>query len=246
MNSPLLGVTARALRNVLPLVLPARCAACDGELPGSGCEGALCPACAGTIRAVEPPFCLRCGEPAAAQVAFDLCSKCRGAEPAFDRLRSAAIFDGAVRAAILAFKFRRQQFAARPFAARILASPEARDLVLAADVVVPVPSHRSRRREHGGNPAEWLAEELGRLARRPVRHLLRKPVRTEPQSRLPLDERRANVRGVFAVALLRRVPRAVVLVDDVATSGSTLHECAKVLKAAGAERVDAVTVARTP
>jgi ComF family protein len=117
-----------------------------------------------------------------------------------------------------------------------------------ADAVVPVPLHWRRHRERGFNQADRLARGL----RRPVWHLLRRVRMTLAQVDLPADERRRNVARAFslrsrwfggsAAALLRG--RTVVLVDDVATTGATLVACARVLYAAGAADVRAVTAAR--
>jgi len=111
--------------------------------------------------------------------------------------------------------------------------------------LVPVPMHRSKRRARGYNPSELIAEELARLSCGKVIRLLRKTRETASQSTLPLVDRHVNVRGSFALQRRRTAPPRVVLVDDVATSGETLGECARVLFAGGAREVSAVTVAKT-
>lgn len=110
-----------------------------------------------------------------------------------------------------------------------------------ADALVPVPLHRSRRRARGFNQAEELARHLGPR----VLPALRRVRATPSQTDLPASRRHANVRGAFA--LLRGIDvrdLSVVLVDDVSTTGATLEACARVLKAAGAGEVRAVTAAR--
>jgi len=138
---------------------------------------------------------------------------------------------------------------------------QAADVLAGADVLVPVPLHAARRRHRGFNQARDLAAHLGL----PVLAALRRTRATSPQASLTAGARRRNVRGAFALApappwtpatwrLSRRArlarmadalaDRVIVLVDDVVTTGATLDACARVLRAAGAADVRAVTVAR--
>ena len=112
------------------------------------------------------------------------------------------------------------------------------------DLVCAVPLHRSRERERGFDQAELLARSLARRAGLPSGRLLKRRRRGSTQSRTPLADRAANVAGAYAVARGKRVPKRVLLVDDVHTTGATLSECARVLKGAGAERVYALTLCR--
>jgi ComF family protein len=116
------------------------------------------------------------------------------------------------------------------------------ELLLDADVVVPVPLHSRREYERGFNQAEDLARHLGL----PLARLLRRVRHTPSQIDLPKEQRRANVKDAFALAPRSPLPapRVVVLVDDVSTTGSTLEACARVLKTAGVKEVRALTAAR--
>lgn len=114
-----------------------------------------------------------------------------------------------------------------------------------ADVLVPVPLHSRRLRSRGYNQSALLAREIGRRASLPVveDHLVRTRNSRPQVDVASREERRANVAGNFAcdadVSGL-----AVLLIDDVATTGSTLSECAYSLKEAGASTVNALTLAR--
>lgn len=132
------------------------------------------------------------------------------------------------------------------------------DVLAGADAVVPVPLHARRRRQRGFNQAALLASHL----RLPMQPVLRRVVYTRPQVELPAARRHRNVRTAFAAAPSHgpvwrdwrawfAAPssdairgRVLVLIDDVITTGATLDACARVLKAAGAREVRALTAAR--
>jgi ComF family protein len=115
------------------------------------------------------------------------------------------------------------------------------------DCVLPVPLHPRRLRERGFNPAallaRWIARKQNSRFDAGLLHRLRD---TPSQTGLGRLARRANVRGAFGVRPGLRAPPVVWLVDDVVTTGSTLDECARVLRRAGARRVVGICVACTP
>jgi len=115
------------------------------------------------------------------------------------------------------------------------------EILEAADIVVPVPLHRRRRRSRGFNQAADLARQLGL----PVVPALRRTRATPSQTDLPAARRHANVRNAFTLSRRCDVRGLrVVVVDDVSTTGATIEACARVLKEAGAEEVSALTAAR--
>jgi ComF family protein len=111
-----------------------------------------------------------------------------------------------------------------------------------ADVVVPVPLHPRREYQRGFNQAEDLAQHLGL----PLARMLARIRHTHSQIELPKHQRQENVRNAFGFqpSAIGKIPRLVVLVDDVSTTGSTLEACATVLKQAGVTDVRALTAAR--
>jgi len=120
-------------------------------------------------------------------------------------------------------------------------SEAAGDLLVDVDVVVPVPLHWRRRRQRGFNQAEALVRSLGQ----PWQDALRRRRSTRSQTDLQAAQRHRNVRDAFVLRRRASVSgRLVLLVDDVATTGATLEACARVLRAAGAREVRALTVAR--
>jgi ComF family protein len=246
------GLAATASRTpgwvvaLLDLVFPAVCPACGATL-GAGRHDPLCGACWTAIPRIGVVRCRRCGAldaPADGDRA-DSCPACAGLTFPFDYARSAALYRGPVREAIHAFKFRGKRALARPLGDLVL--EQAGDALL-PDVaaLVPVPLTRARRAERGFNQAALLAERVARgCGLRVEPGWLRRVRATAPQSDLSAAEREANVRGAF-LAAPAVAGRHVVIVDDVFTTGATMRECARALRAAGARRVGVLTVARVP
>jgi len=114
------------------------------------------------------------------------------------------------------------------------------------EVLVPVPIHQKRVRERGYNQSGLLSRELGRLVRLPVvADCLTRQRHTPPQARATsVSERRSNVADAFTYRDHRLKGKQILLIDDVATSGATLDACAAALKAAGANSVWGLTLAR--
>ena len=112
---------------------------------------------------------------------------------------------------------------------------------------MPIPLHRSRLRQRGYDQALELAKPLARALGVPLRNdLLRRRHATAPQSELHADERQRNLRDAFVTNAGVVLPAHVALVDDVMTTGATLHAAATALHRAGVARVDAWVCARVP
>ena len=238
----------------LDLLFPALCPLCQTTL-GADRRDPLCGSCWHAITRLGRPRCHVCGaapplamtvdDASAPAVPARPCPTCVADPPPYDYARSAAIFEGALREALHAFKFSGKRALARPLG-DLAAEHCVATLVEKIEAVVPVPLARERERERGFNQAELLARRVARRLGVPARPRWLVRVRaTRPQSDLAAAERRANVRGAF-----RAGPgvagRHVLVVDDVLTTGATLGECARALRAGGARRVGVLTVARVP
>jgi ComF family protein len=238
-------LTARdAADGVLAVLLAPRCASCGTPLD-SPTSGAVCRACWKAVQPITPPICDVCGDPLPSwrmtSVELSRCPRCRRRQSAVDRGRAAGVYDGTLRAILHAFKYERRRTLAAPIAT--LMTQAGADLLNDADVVVPVPLHRSRERSRGFNQARDLARRLGP----PLADVLVRTRATPSQTDLPAARRHANVRGAFTFRPQARAGldgRFVVIVDDVSTTGATLEACARALKAAGAREVRALTAAR--
>lgn len=221
------------------------CAACDAPLSYPS-RGPVCDNCWNTVAGFTPPLCSRCGDPLTSWRVLDdaggQCPRCRHRESALTASRAIGAYDGSLRAIVHAFKYEGCRSLSVGLGTRLRES--AADLLTAADVVVPVPLHRSRRRTRGYNQARELAARLGP----PVVNALRRVRATPSQTDLPAEARQDNVRNAFALRRWLTAPVLdgirVVIVDDVSTTGATIEACARVLRAAGAADVSAVTAAR--
>ncbi len=233
-----------AFARSLDLLLPPHLHDADGAAGlSSGYSGAAW----SKITFVEAPVCDGCGLP----FAYDLgagvrCAACQTRPRAFARARAACVYDEHSRDLILKLKH-----ADRPDLGRLFArwlSRAAAELIAEAELIVPVPLHRSRLFARRYNQAAEIARPLSRMAH--VRYgpdLLLRRRDTGTQGAKSGRARRLNVRGAFVVPDRARTSieaRRVLLVDDVLTTGATAEACAKALQAAGARAVDLAVVAR--
>jgi ComF family protein len=236
-----------ALRELGALVFPTTCQVCKrlGEPP-------ICEACAAAFEAITAPLCVECGRPFDPQSRpAPVCADCARGRTPLASARSFGLHVGTLREAVNALKFEGRTRVAAPLAQRLAClldaeAPVGLPLTGKLTAIVPVPLHPTRRRDRGFDQAELLGEALAELTGIAVRRgaLLRTRA-TPPQVGLSPAERRENVRGAFA--LRHPLPPSgvrVLLVDDVCTTGSTLHECARTLLRGGVEAVHALTVTR--
>ena len=153
---------------------------------------------------------------------------------------------------ITRFKFEQSTGLAASFAQLMLATPWARPALDQADLLVPMPLSNARLKQRGFNQALELAKHLQTSHEQPLRleaRLLLRVWDTPPQSSLSRSDRLKNVQHAFAVDKQRLAEvhqKRVVLVDDVMTSGASLNAAARALRAAGAEHVTGLVLARTP
>ena len=233
-----------AVDGVLAVLLAPLCAACNSPLE-EPLRGAVCARCWASIVPITPPLCRSCGDPLATWRvvcrAESRCVRCRRTRPIVASARAIGSYESSLRAIVHAFKYSGRHTLARLLAARM--RDAGREILERADVVVPVPLHRSRERSRGFNQARELARHLGL----PLADCLRRVRRTAAQADLPASRRHANVRGAFVLDQRWRNELkglTVVLVDDVSTTGATLNACAAALVGGGAREVRALTAAR--
>ena len=223
------------------LLLPAECLLCGALLPFDRSRDLVCPLCRQRWRPVVPPWCERCGHP---EPLFGRCRVCADWPPALRCARSAVWLDAAARRAVHALKY-----GGLPRVADDLAAAAARVTLPLPDghaaVLVPVPLGPRRLRTRGYNQSALLARSLGARWGHPVAELLVRTRETATQTALTPASRLANVAGAFATRNAEgRTGNALILVDDVFTTGATLGAAARALESAGARCIMAVTFGR--
>jgi competence protein ComFC len=235
-------IAVRLWWDLLDLVYPQRCPRCDAAL-SSGRE-VLCERCLSELegkRELLGPFCPSCKrqiDPGAGGC------RCEGT-PAVEVAYSLGGYAEEMESLIEAFKYKRKRklglFLSELMSERLL---ELEDMP-SADLVVPVPLHRSKRRQRGFNQSEVIAGRLSeRLEIQLGTGLVKRRKKTRTQTGLSREQRRENVRDAFEFRGEGDLQgRRVLLVDDVLTTGATMSECARTLKDAGAEQVWGVTLA---
>jgi len=241
------------------LLLPAECLVCHSLLSDARSQDLICPICRSRMRAVRPPWCGRCGQP---EPHFGPCRLCREWPAALQSVRSAVWLDDGARAGVHALKYRGLSRIATDLAvvmSRLVPrpGPDAR--------LIPIPLSARRERRRGYNQSLSLARALGRQWQLPVlAQLLVRTRDTATQTALTPAARLANVAGAFQVrngecemrndngrheivarhSAFRTPHSALVLVDDVFTTGATLAEAARALEQAGFTTISAVTFGR--
>jgi len=238
------AVIADLYRSLQELCFPAVCLICQRSVPAFS-EIHLCPGCREKMSLIAPPLCLCCGVEFAAGGESHLCGRCLAQPPGFTRARAIFRYDEASAALVHGFKYGGRTVARQTFRALAALALPLADLE-PPDLIVPVPLHPKRLKERGFNQALVLARFLFPEQRRLIcPNTLIRNRWTEPQVALSGQQRRRNLGGAFSLRRPDRVAgRRVLLVDDVFTTGTTLNECARVLKQHGAARVEALTLAR--
>ncbi len=247
------GFAARALpalrhcgRAALDLLFPPACLHCRAA---TDAPGSLCSACWGKIRFIERPFCERLGMPFAVDLGAEglLSPEAVADPPVYARARAVARFeDGPVRQLTHRLKYGDRLELARPLAAWMARAGA--ELLAEADLLVPVPLHRRRLIARRFNQANALAQAVSAQCGVPVDPFVLARVKsTASQVGLTRSQRAVNLQGAFRVPqdMAARVEgRAIVLVDDVLTSGATVNAASRALLRSGAARVDVLVFAR--
>lgn len=219
----------------LPLLnrlLPELCFLC--ERPGHY----ICGACLASLPRPSAASCPGCALPSPDAL---ICGQCLKNPPAFDSCHAAFLFTWPLDSVIHAFKYRNGLDLARPMA-RLMRGELPRQTEV--DALIAMPLSPARLRERGYNQAHELARHLAKDYHLPLlTRQMRRKEREHHQAELPLEQRARNVKNVFTV--MGKLPPRIAIIDDVMTSGSSMHELALTLKLAGARHVDAWIFSRT-
>ncbi len=238
------GIAAAALnffRGFVDIVFPKGevCDFCGSEIGDCSCRS--------EIRLIEPNPCRRCGRHNNDIDIHGFCVQCRGKTVSYDANFSAAYYDGAVRRAILDIKYNGALYQ-RQYLGRLLYEKYRfeRRKMQDIDAVTYVPISFTRQMSRGYNQAREIAEVFSTLSGIPLIHALSRKRSTRKLSRLGKSDRKAEIANSMFVKenyLTTIDKNTILIIDDIFTTGATIDEAAKRLKAAGASAVYSLTVA---
>lgn len=250
---PLSGLASAAFRFLFPPICPMCHAETEWtarDVQGRTIAPRLCAECCDDVQPPVGNRCHRCGLPVGPFVrTADGCVQCRRHDFRFDRVIRFGLYDGAMRDACIRAKAPMQSPLAAALANQLWLTERADLESVAADVVVPVPRYWAQRVARKHHSAETIARVLACRLSRPCRRTLLRKVRWTPdQSDLSQAQRRENLKDAFRVWPARKslAGQTILLVDDILTTGTTAHECARALKKAGAAKVIVAVVVVVP
>lgn len=225
---------------LIKALLPQRCALCQKN---TGRDAPLCDPCRQRLPELPQQRCPRCADFSAAGA---ICGRCQITPPAFDGVISPWLYAEPVDQLIQALKYRHQLHLAAWFGQQLLATLSARPAAIARfDAIVPLPLHAARMKTRGFNQSLEIARPIARGLGTPLLRFAASRVRdTAPQAGLPREERQRNMEGAFECHA-DLAGQAILVIDDVLTTGTSAHELARILKIHGAREVWVAAAART-
>ncbi len=240
----------RLTRAILDVILPPRCRICNASTVGERSPW-ICRDCWLAVAYIKPPICHQCGEPFTAPPegiasATHRCGACLLHPPPFAQARAVGLYQGALREIIHAMKYQRIYGLVRPLADLLQSQFAFHWGNQNPDALIPVPLHRSRLRTREFDQALALAGYVSQKIDIPVwgDNLMRHR-HTSSQVGLNAAQRRRNVHGAFHLKDSQVCKgKALLLIDDVYTTGATMQECARLLQRAGTRWVGVYTLAR--
>lgn len=225
------------------LFFPSYCLECEQRLP---CHESLllCNNCLSKVAIINSPLCSCCGIPFQAGVDH-LCGICLQNKYSFDLARAALYYREPVAQLISTFKFN-GSLAGLSTLTNLVKISTASQMLTEPDIIIPVPLHKQRLRKRQFNQALLICQSCFPDIRKKIHSdILVRHRKTSPQTGLNGAERRKNLAGAFSIQNKTKIrDNNILLVDDVFTTGQTVHECAKVLRKAGAKRIEVFTLAR--
>ncbi len=226
-------------RIFLDALYPRNCPVCRDVVTPKG--ETVCTVCRERLLYVTEPVCMKCGKPIASEQE-EYCADCGKRKFSYERGYAAFVYDDVMQQAVADYKYNNKKESAVFFAQELAELYRNRLAGLGIEALVPVPIHRARRRYRGYNQTEVMCEELSSLIGvRVEKQLLVRQKNTTPQKELTEAERLQNLERAIVWNPARQqnsvVPRKVLLVDDIYTTGSTAEVCTRVLLRNGIQRV---------
>lgn len=224
----------KVLNFLLTFIYPKTCMSCD-TLLNYNTKIELCDECAKDFEPYTGNRCITCDRP---MDNTGECSICKSEKIYFERGYCVYPYSGAVRNAILNFKFKNMALYYTYFGSKM--TEYYFDYIMESyDYVTAVPIHKKKLKIRGYNQAELLAEYISEQINIPYYPILKRTVNTKPQNALNKKEREANIKNAFSLVDNVDIKnKSILIIDDILTTGTTINECCKILKKAGVFKVD--------
>ncbi len=237
----LTGVFKGLAGAVLDFVYPPYCCLCGSRLQEG--ERVVCEDCWEKVKPLQGPFCPKCGYPIKPDV--EGCLMCQQRGWSFHRVGVLSNFQSPVQQLVHLLKYKGKRSVGTRLGAMLSQVLQDRPQWQGADLIIPVPLHKSRLRERGYNQSLLVAKALSEKLQKPLRpELLMRKRNTRSQTKLDVAQRVENVSGAFQVNHPEEIwGRRIILVDDVITTGATADACSRSLLDAGAKEVLVAAVA---
>lgn len=237
------------LQHLLDIIYPPRCHICQDFIEGDiNKHNWICLKCLHSFKRISSPYCSICRTPFASLSEDNHpCEDCLRHPPAYETLAAPYLYEGEILQAIHQLKYSGKTHLAQSLGSLLYLFAREWLGEKKGFILIPIPLHPKRLRERGFNQSLLLAREVAGQHDLEVDFLsLRRKRYTEPQINLKFHERKKNVKNAFEVREKHNINgRSVILLDDVATTGSTMNECAQTLKRAGCKEVYGLVLART-
>jgi len=183
------------------------------------------------------PLCEKCGHPYISQIAATVCPSCKSSNTHFNKHSAAFAYADTVRELVLNSKYHSQRQISQGLGELFAAALKAKNAKITGDFIVPIPLHPSKLRSRGFNQATILAKPISATFNIPIaEHLLKRIIKTVPQSSLDSVGREENLVGAFSCGDVAN--KHLILIDDIFTTGATMNTCAKLLLENSATMVD--------
>ncbi|OGF63860.1 MAG: hypothetical protein A2Y62_18930 [Candidatus Fischerbacteria bacterium RBG_13_37_8] len=229
------------------VIFPVSCCLCDVYLNNQ----AICDRCWSKVLIIDEPYCIRCSKPFLNPLLLPyadslLCEDCQEHPIYFKKCRSLAIYQDEFIHIIHKFKFANKPYLGNNLGERLAHLLLEEVDFQGIDLIIAVPLEKSRERKRGYNQSWLIAKYASKFLGIPVLRSVLGRHKGIPQSNLSMRERRKNIRGSFFIKRGAGIKgKRILLIDDVFTTGSTVNECSRILRHAGAREVLVATLART-
>lgn len=220
---------------IIGILFPRRCPVCGEIVMPKG--DLICPPCKGKIKYVYEPSCKKCGKALVVEEE-EYCYDCKKKNHTYESGIALFEYDDIMKQSIYSFKYKNKREYADFYVKEFVNAYQTQIANWKAEVLIPVPLHKSRHLYRGFNQAELLAKKIGKDINLPVdSDILVRSKETFAQKGLNHKERAKNLQEAFQISGKVVQYKKVILIDDIYTTGSTIEACTKVLKLNGVEKV---------